>query len=89
MQAERFIAAHAIMLSLEGIPAFYIHSILGTPNDFESVNKTKNKRSINRKSWNLDVIDKLLSDPKSQNFIIYTQLKRLIEIRKKQSGLSP
>lgn len=89
MQAERFIAAHAIMLSLEGIPAFYIHSILGTPNDFELVKKTKNKRSINRKSWNLDVIDKLLSDPKSQNFIIYTQLKRLIEIRKKQSAFHP
>ena len=27
MQIERFIACHAIMLSLEGIPAFYIHSV--------------------------------------------------------------
>ena len=43
MQIERFISAHAIMMSLEGIPAFYIHSILGTSNDHDLVNKTKNK----------------------------------------------
>jgi len=89
MQSERFVAAHAIMLSLEGIPAFYIHSIIGTHNDHELVKKTKNKRSINRKSWNFKEIDKLLSDTKSQNFIIYNQLKKLIEIRKKQSAFHP
>lgn len=89
MQSERFVAAHAIMLSLEGIPAFYIHSIIGTHNDHELVKKTKNKRSINRKSWNFNEIDKLLADTKSQNFIIYNQLKKLIEIRKKQSAFHP
>ena len=89
MQSERFVAAHAIMLSLEGIPAFYIHSIIVTHNDHELVKKTKNKRSIYRKSWNFNEIDKLLSDTKSQNFIIYNQLKKLIEIRKKQSAFHP
>ena len=35
---ERFICAHAIMLSFEGIPAIYIHSLLGTKNDYEKLN---------------------------------------------------
>ena len=30
---NRYICAHAIMLSYEGIPAIYIHSLLGTKND--------------------------------------------------------
>ncbi len=89
MQIERFISAHAIMMSLEGIPAFYIHSILGTSNDHDLVNKTKNKRSINRKSWDYQIIDDLLVDKKSKNYQIYNELKRLIEIRKKQSAFHP
>ena len=32
-QVARFICAHTILLALEGIPAIYIHSILGTEND--------------------------------------------------------
>ena len=35
LQLERFICAHAIMLGLKGIPAIYIHSLLGTSNDYE------------------------------------------------------
>ena len=44
MQVERFIACHAIMLSLEGIPAFYIHSVLGTTNDYELMKKNSQNR---------------------------------------------
>ena len=89
MQVERFISAHAIMMSLEGIPAFYIHSMLGTSNDHDLVNKTKNKRSINRKSWDYEIIDSLLSDKKTKNYQIYKELKKLIDIRKKQSAFHP
>ena len=89
MQSERVICSHAIMLSLEGIPAIYIHSILGTTNDYESLKLTNNKRSINRKSWQYEEIDKLLTDPNSQNYKIYKELIKLIEIRKNQSAFHP
>ncbi|MEM9976869.1 MAG: sugar phosphorylase, partial [Cyanobacteria bacterium P01_D01_bin.2] len=36
-QIERFICSQTVMMSLEGIPAFYIHSLLATPNDLEGV----------------------------------------------------
>ena len=34
-QFQRFICAHTIMIALEGVPAFYIHSFLGTENDYK------------------------------------------------------
>ena len=35
----RFLCSQTIVMSLEGIPAFYIHSMLATPNDHASVEK--------------------------------------------------
>ena len=32
---ERYICIHTIMMSLEGVPAFYIHSLFGTENDYD------------------------------------------------------
>ena len=39
-QRERFICAHTILLALEGIPAFYIHSLLATENATEWMTET-------------------------------------------------
>ena len=89
LQIERFICCHAIMLGLEGIPAFYIHSILGSTNDYEKLEQTKSNRSINRRSWKYDEIDGLLSNTDSFNSKIYNQLSKLIEIRKNQSAFHP
>ena len=46
---ERFILAHIILFSMEGIPAIYIQNFLGSRNDNVKVKKTKSQRSINRK----------------------------------------
>jgi sucrose phosphorylase len=37
---QRFLCAHAIMLGLEGIPGIYMHSLLGTRNDYERLERT-------------------------------------------------
>jgi hypothetical protein len=50
-QFERFLASQTIQMALEGIPAFYIHSLLGTGNDYEGVERTGQNRTINRKRW--------------------------------------
>jgi len=89
MQIERFIACHAIMLSLEGIPAFYIHSVLGTTNDYELMKKNSQNRSINRKSWDINEIKNKLLDDKSINNQVYKSIINLINIRKKQPAFHP
>ncbi|WP_218352999.1 sugar phosphorylase [Alteromonas lipotrueiana] len=88
-QIERFICAHAIMLGMEGMPGIYIHSLLGTSNDYEKVANTGQNRSINRKRWEFDEIERLLDAPYSQHHQVLTQMSQLIRIRKAQPAFHP
>ncbi len=88
-QFERFICAHTIMMALEGLPAFYIHSMLGTRNDYDKVKHSSNNRAINRHVWQLNELNELLSNPVSPHYRILTELKRLLKIRKQQPAFHP
>ncbi|WP_373002341.1 sugar phosphorylase [Marinobacter sp.] len=88
-QLQRFICAHTVMLALEGIPAFYIHSLLATENDLERVEHTGRLRSINRSQWQLEDLEQKLADPLSHHSKAFGELKRLIAIRRKQPAFHP
>ncbi len=88
-QIERFICSQTIMMSLEGIPAFYIHSLLATHNDWENVNRTGRKRSINRHQWSFTELEQQLQDKQSPHAIILKELSRLIKIRRQQDAFHP
>lgn len=88
-QFERFICAHAIMFALEGIPAIYIHSLFGTPNDTELVERSGRYRSINRHVWEADTLDSELADVDSRTARVFAELKRLLGIRRRQSAFHP
>ncbi len=88
-QTARFIAAHAIMLSLEGVAAIYIHSLLGTENDYAKVEATGAKRSINRHQWQDEELRTLLADESSHHHQIYQAIVKLIQIRKKHAAFHP
>lgn len=88
-QLPRFLCAHTIMLALEGIPAFYIHSLLATENDLARVEHTGRLRSINRSQWQLDDLEEKLGDPLSHHGKAFAELKRLIAIRRKQPAFHP
>jgi len=88
-QVDRFICAHAIMLGMEGIPGIYIHSLLGTSNDYEKVANTGQNRSINRKRWDFNELEALLDSPFSQHHKVLTRISQLIRIRKAQPAFHP
>lgn len=88
-QVDRFICAHAIMLALEGIPGIYVHSMLGTSNDYERVENTSHNRSINRHQWDIEQLEKALEDKYSQHHKVFTRMKQLISIRKQQPAFHP
>ena len=88
-QIRRFISAHTIMLSVEGVPAFYIHSLLSTENDYERAEHTGNNRSINRSKWDMTTLLEQLNDKKSHHHQIFNTLKHRIAIRKKQKAFHP
>jgi len=88
-QLERFVCAHAIMLALEGVPAFYIHSLLATKNDYNKKEYTSNKRAINRHVWNYENLCELLDDNDSLHNRVFSKLKEIVYIRKRQKAFHP
>ncbi len=88
-QVQRFICSQTIMMSLEGIPAFYIHSLLGTHNDDEKVEQTGMNRSINRHAWNINQLTQELNNPHSSHSMVFKELCRRIQIRRRQSAFHP
>ncbi len=87
-QEERFICAHVIMMSLEGIPAFYIHSLLATGNDHERVRHSNHNRHINRRRYDRDELNAILEAGGEQRRVL-DRLRRLISTRKRQAAFHP
>ncbi len=88
-QIQRFLCSQTIMMSVEGIPAFYIHSLLATPNYAEGIEKTGINRTINRYKWNYDELEQKLSDPTTPQAMVLKELSRLIKIRRQQGAFHP
>ncbi|MED5523245.1 MAG: sugar phosphorylase [Pseudomonadota bacterium] len=87
-QLARFLCAHTIMLGLEGIPAFYIHSLFATENDTQKVALTSRNRSINRHTWSLEALRTALSNG-SHHQQAYEALRHLIQTRRAQPAFHP
>ena len=85
----RFLASQAVMLSLAGVPGIYIHSLFGSKNCFEFLEETARARSINRKKFHLEALNKELSDPSSLKSRILMGYRHLLLIRKKHSAFHP
>jgi len=86
---ERFICAHAIMFALEGIPGLYIHSLLGTQNDYKKLANTHHNRSINRHRWDEKLLAEALKDDDLHHKKVLSTLKALLDIRIKQPAFHP
>ncbi|GGE61031.1 sucrose phosphorylase [Actibacterium pelagium] len=88
-QIERFLCSQSIVMALEGIPAFYIHSLLATPNDHVGVEKTGANRAINRHRWDYPKLKALLEDPNSTQSRVLGEMRRRIQIRCAQEAFHP
>ena len=79
----------SIQMALEGIPAFYIHSLLGTGNDYAGVERTGQNRTINRKRWDYPELRAELEDPSSIHAQVLRAMKERIRIRAQQPAFHP
>ena len=86
---DRFVCAHAIMLGLEGIPGIYIHSLVGTRNDYQRMENTGHYRALNRHQWDFDALQTALGDESSHHAEVFRQIKALLAIRSRQSAFHP
>jgi sucrose phosphorylase len=87
-QEDRFLCSQTVMMTLAGMPAFYIHSLLGTRNDHQGVARTGMARSINRRKWHLGELQTLL-ETDTHHARIFNELRRRIRIRRAHRCFHP
>lgn len=87
-QAGRFLASQTLMLTLQGIPAFYIHSLLSTENYYEGVEETGRARTINRKKWDYHEVTVSFAGDETREYL-FEEMKRRIRLRKELPVLHP
>jgi len=85
----RFLCSQTIVMSLEGIPAFYIHSLLATPNDHDAVIHRGMNRAINRHRWHYPALQEALDDPASDQAQVLDEMQRRLRIRARQPAFHP
>lgn len=86
---DRFVCSQTIVMSLEGIPAFYIHSMLATPNDHAQVERRGMNRAINRHRWDYPTLNDLLDDPETPQARVLRALTERLRIRAAQPAFHP
>jgi len=78
---QRFIAAHAIMLALVGVPAVYFHSLFGSRGWPEGVRRLGYNRAINREKLSRAALEGELSDGQTRRARVFNSLAHLLRAR--------
>jgi sucrose phosphorylase len=86
---DRFVAAHAIMLALVGVPGLYFHSLFGSRGWPAGVALTGRNRTINRAKLPLDALEAELADPAHRRHAVFQRLARLLAARAASPAFDP
>ncbi|OCX63424.1 alpha-amylase [Thioclava sp. SK-1] len=89
LHIRRFLCSQTIVMSLEGIPAFYIHSLLATPNDLEAVERRGMNRAINRHKWHYPELRAKLADYETDQARVLGAMSERLRLRSRQPALHP
>jgi len=87
--AQRFLATQAIQYTFPGVPATYIHSLLGSRNWEDGVRETKMARTINREKLRTDDVISQLEDFETFRSRIFHPYINMIKVRKEQPAFHP
>lgn len=90
LHAQRFLASQAVMMALQGMPAVYFHSLVGTQNDYAGVEASGGiNRRINRRKFTLSELTQRLDDETSLQGVIFAGMQQLLEVRTAQPAFHP
>ncbi len=84
-----YVGAHQLLLALQGVPALYIHSLFGTLNDLDAVERTGRTRSVNRGRLQSGKLLAALSDPNEHYRLVFGMLKHALRVRRSNSAFDP
>ena len=88
-QINRFMAAYACMLCLQGLPGIYFQSMFGSRNWPEGVETTHHNRSINREKLEMTKLETELANRNSLRFQIFARFQSLLAQRAKSDAFHP
>ncbi len=86
VRIERFISAETLLISLKGVPGIYIHSLLGSRNNYAEMHATGISRRINRGSIDLDRLQEEL-EPGGYRQPVFDELRRRLQLRMAHAAL--
>ncbi|HEU4323052.1 MAG TPA: alpha-amylase family glycosyl hydrolase [Roseiflexaceae bacterium] len=86
---DRFAAAHAIVLALQGVPGIYVHSLIGSHNNHAGLAETGRARTINREKWRREELAARLADSDSHEAAVFARMERLIRARRAEPAFHP
>ena len=89
LHAQKFLASQSIQYALPGVPASYIHSVLGSRNWEAGVRQTQSARTINREKLQVDEVLSQLNNPETFRAQIFNRYIKLIMARRKQPAFHP
>lgn len=88
-QVARFATVHAVAMALPGVPALYVHSLLGSIGDPELMAERGIARAINRAKLDSDELSRELADGEGRRARVLTALRRLLTVRRAHAAFHP
>lgn len=89
LRADITLAAHALLLSIPGVPAIYYHSLLGSRNDYKGLRESGINRRINREKLLYPNLVEELNEEGSFRKLVYEGMVKMISARKKCKAFLP
>lgn len=86
---DRFVAAHAILFSLRGVPGIYFHSLFGSRGNRSGAEQSGIPRRINREKFLRNELDVKLDAPHSREAQIFTRLREMLVARAQLQAFDP
>ena len=88
-QFERFILTQLLVMSLKGVPAFYLPALLASENDIKSFSMTGQRRDLNREKFKSENLSAVLNNPESNANKNLKHLRNAMDVRSELKQFHP
>ncbi len=89
LDAPRFLASQAIMLALAGVPGIYVHSLFGSRNCLQCVERQGYARAINREKFRLERLLEALGRAEAHTAQVFNGYAQLLRVRREHPAFHP
>ncbi len=88
-QYERFLLTQLFVMSLKGVPAFYLPALLASENDIKNFSMTGQRRDLNREKFKSENLAAIFKNPESNANKNLRYLRSAMDVRAKLPQFHP